>query len=159
MIGRLGVHVTILWLIYSRVWWLKSPRLPTSYACIWVARDKLIMSSIFSDNWPDCVARVELVMCHLSGLGLSQQLQNWRRLDPLFKLLAVILHCIATPIAVLTPQHTNTGMAKEGKNEKVHAICRFPRVYYIITISSKFRGPFINWIKVKDGQLHLLYFI
>lgn len=59
------------------------------------------------------MARDDHVICHLSGLGLSQQLQNCRRLDPLFKLLAVILYCIATPTAVLTPQHTNTGMAKE----------------------------------------------
>ena len=55
-------------------------------------------------------------ICHLSGLGLSQQLQNCRRLDPLFKLLAVILYCIATPTAVLTPQHTKTGMAKDEKS-------------------------------------------
>ena len=64
------------------------------------------------------MARDELVICHLSGLGLSQQLQNCRRLDPLFKLVAVILYCIATPTAVLTPQHTNTGMAKEGKKSR-----------------------------------------
>ena len=73
------------------------------------------MSSMFSDDWPVCIAREELVIFHLSGLGLSQQLQNCRRLDPLFKLLAVILYCIATPRAELTPQHTNTGMAKEKK--------------------------------------------
>ena len=68
------------------------------------------------------MARDELVICHLSGLGLSQQLQNCRRLDPLFKLVAVILYCIATPTAVLTPQHTNTGMAKEEKRQKKQAL-------------------------------------
>lgn len=37
-------------------------------------------------------ARAGLVTCcHLSGRGLSQQLQNCKRLEPLFKLLAVIL--------------------------------------------------------------------
>ena len=37
-------------------------------------------------------ARAGLVTyCHLSGRVLSQQLQNCKRLDPLFKLLAVIL--------------------------------------------------------------------
>lgn len=69
--------------------------------CLWIRRKRkrgpgtevadapLVNGVRCSKAW---TARAGLVTyCHLSGRGLSQQLQNCKRLDPLFKLLAVIL--------------------------------------------------------------------